>query len=124
MFAIFGLVALALASVGLYAVMAFSVSRRTSEVGIRMALGADSGRIIQLVVGQGLRPLSGGLVVGLVLGFGLSKALGTFLFNVKSLDPVTFVGVPTLLVAVSLVALLVPAGRASRIAPVAALREE
>ena len=124
MFAIFGLVALALASVGLYAVMAFSVSRRKAEVGIRMALGAQKGRIIRLVVGQGLRPLAGGLVVGLFLGFGLSKALGTFLFNVKPLDALTFLGVPTLLVAVSLVALLVPAGRASRIAPVAALREE
>jgi predicted permease len=124
MFAIFGVVALILASVGLYAVMAFSVSRRKTEVGIRMALGAQQGRIIRMVVGQGSRPLAGGLAVGLVLAFLLAKALGAFLFNVGALDPVTYIGVPVLLVAVSLVALIIPAGRASRIAPVAALREE
>jgi len=124
MFAIFGIVALILASVGLYAVMAFSVSRRKTEVGIRMALGAHQGRIIRLVVGQGSRPLAGGIAVGMVLAFLLARALTSFLFNVGALDPVTYVGVPVLLVLVSLVALLVPAARASRIAPVAALRED
>jgi putative ABC transport system permease protein len=124
MFAIFGVVALILASVGLYAVMSFSVSRRKTEVGIRMALGAQRGKIIRLIVGQGSRPLAGGLAVGLVLAFLLAKALGAFLFNVGTLDPLTYVGVPVLLTIVSLVALMVPAGRASRITPVAALRED
>jgi putative ABC transport system permease protein len=124
MFAIFGLVALVLASVGLYAVMAFSVSRRKTEVGIRMALGAHQGRILRLVLGQGARPLGGGLAVGVILAVLLGKALGAFLFNVGPFDATTFVGVPTLLVAVSILALMVPAGRASRISPVAALRED
>ena len=124
MFSVFGIVALILASVGLYAVMAFSVSRRKTEVGIRMALGAHQGRIIRLVLGQGARPLVAGLTVGVLLAVLLGQALGTFLFNVGSFDPVTFVGVPALLVVVSVLALLVPAMRASRIAPVAALREE
>jgi predicted permease len=124
MFAIFGIVALILASVGLYAVMAFSVSRRKTEVGIRMALGAHQGRIVRLILTQGSRPLAAGLLVGVVLAGLLGKALATFLYNVESLDPITFAGVPALLVVVSLAALLVPAGRASRIAPVAALREE
>jgi putative ABC transport system permease protein len=124
MFATFGIVALILASVGLYAVMAFSVSRRKTEVGIRMALGAHRGRIVRLVLSQGARPLVGGLAVGMLLAFGLGKALATFLFNVGSLDPVTFIGVPMLMVVVSVLALIVPAGRASRVPPVAALREE
>ena len=124
MFTIFGIVALILASIGLYAVMAFSVRRRTAEVGIRMALGADGGKIIRLILKQGTVPLSVGLMVGLVLAVGLGQALSTFLFDVSAMDPLTFVGIPIVLVLVSLVALLVPAKRAAGIAPVIALREE
>ena len=124
MFLIFGAVALILASIGLYAVMAFSVSRRTTEVGIRMALGADQRRIIRLVLGQGAKPLGAGLVVGIALAFLLGNSLAAFLFNVSTVDPATFVGIPLMLVALSLLALLIPAIRASRIAPAAALRKE
>ena len=124
MFTIFGIVALILASIGLYAVMAFSVRRRTAEVGIRMALGADGGKIIGLILKQGTVPLGIGLMVGLVLAIGLGQALSTFLFDVSAMDPLTFVGIPIVLVLVSLVALLVPANRAAGIAPVIALREE
>jgi predicted permease len=124
MFMVFGVVALILASIGLYAVMAFSVIRRTTEVGIRMALGANQRRIIRLILAQGGRPVGVGLVVGLLLALGLGKALSTFLYDVSALDPVTFVGIPSLLVVVSLLALMLPATRASRIAPGTALREE
>jgi putative ABC transport system permease protein len=124
MFAIFGVVALLLASIGLYAVMAFSVGRRTAEVGIRMALGANSGSIVRLILRQSMWPLGAGIVLGLGLAALLGQALSSFLFNVNALDPMTFVGIPLLLLAVSLAALLIPANRAARIAPVVALREE
>ncbi len=124
MFVTFGIVALLLASLGLYAVMAFSVSRRTAEVGIRMALGADAGRIIRLVLSQGARPVAIGVAIGLVLAVFLGKALSTILFNVSAVDPFTFVAIPILLTVVSGVALFVPANRASRVAPVIALRAE
>ncbi len=124
MFVTFGIVALLLASLGLYAVMAFSVSRRTAEVGIRMALGADAGRIIRLVLSQGARPVAIGVAIGLVLAVFLGKALSTILFNVSAVDPFTFVAIPILLTVVSGVALFVPANRASRVPPVIALRAE
>jgi ABC-type antimicrobial peptide transport system permease subunit len=124
MFSTFGAVALVLASIGLYAVMAFSVSRRTAEVGIRMALGAGGGRIIRLFLQQGARPLGIGIVIGLVLAWFLGRALATVLFRVGAFDPLTFVAIPVLLVGVSLLALLVPARRAASVAPVTALRAE
>ena len=118
------MVALLLASIGLYAVMAFSVGRRTAEMGIRMALGANSGSIVRLILRQGIWPLGVGIVLGLGMAVLLGQALSSFLFNVSAMDPVTFVGIPLLLTAVSLAALLIPANRAARIAPVGALREE
>jgi putative ABC transport system permease protein len=124
MFSIFGVVALLLASVGLYAVMAFSVSRRQTEVGVRMAMGAEPSSIIKLILIQGSKPLGVGIVVGLGLAVLLGLALSNQLYGVTPTDPLTFGGVPILLVLVSLAALLIPAGRASRIAPVAALWEE
>jgi predicted permease len=124
MFTIFGVVALILASIGLYAVMAFSVSRRTSEVGIRMALGADGRKILGLILGQGSRPVALGIVVGLGLALLLGRALATFLYNVSPRDPMAFLGIPVLLVLVSVAALLVPAYRAAGIPPVTALRDE
>lgn len=124
MFIVFGVVALILASIGLYAVMAFSVSRRVVEVGIRMALGADSRRIVNLILKQGAIPVGIGLVVGLGLAVLLGQALSSFLFQVSVVDPLTFIGIPALLVVVSMVALLVPANRAARVTPVVALRAE
>jgi putative ABC transport system permease protein len=124
MFSIFGVVALLLASVGLYAVMAFSVSRRQTEVGVRMAMGAEPGRIIQLILLQGSKPLGAGIVVGLGLAVLLGMALSSQLYGVTATDPLTFSAVPLLLALVSLAALLIPANRASRITPVVALREE
>ena len=89
-----------------------------------MALGADGGRIIRLILKQGTVPLGIGLVVGLMLALGLGQALSAFLFDVSPMDPLTFIGIPIVLVLVSLIALLVPAKRAAGVAPVIALREE
>jgi len=124
MFSIFGVVALGLASVGLYAVMAFSVARRQTEVGVRMAMGAEPRAIVRLILTQGSKPLALGIAVGVGLAFPLGKALSSTLYGVSAADPLTFVGIPVLLALVSLAALLVPARRASRIAPVVALRED
>ncbi len=124
MFTVFGIAALVLASLGLYAVMAFSVSRRTSEVGIRMALGANDGKIVRLVLQQGARPVAIGIGVGLGLAVLLGKALSTVLFQVSATDPLTFSVIPLMLAVVSMVAVFVPARRAARVDPVVALRAE
>ncbi len=124
MFSIFGVVALVLAATGLYAVMSFSVSSRRTEVGVRMALGAEPAGIVRMILIQGSRPLAAGILVGLILAVLLGKALESQLFGVTATDPGTFGGVPLLLALVSLTALLLPALRASRVAPVVALRDD
>jgi predicted permease len=124
MFMIFGFVALFLASVGLYAVMAFSVSRRTREVGIRMALGAQSGDVVRMVFGQGLLQLGVGMVAGLALATGISQLLRIILFQVQPRDPLIFGGVAATLIGVGLLACFLPARRATRVDPLVALRAE
>ncbi|MBI3886394.1 MAG: ABC transporter permease [Opitutae bacterium] len=128
MFAIFGAVAIVLASVGLYGVTSFSVNQRTQEFGIRMALGADTGKILGLVLRQG----SWQIGLGLALGLGLTLLIGVlgrqgiqnFLFGISSTDPLTYAAVGLLLAAVSLFATFVPARRATRVDPMVALRAE
>jgi putative ABC transport system permease protein len=124
MFMIFGVLALFLASVGLYAVMAFSVGRRTREVGIRMALGADRGKVVRMVFGQGLAQLGVGMTVGLALALGVSQLLSIMLFDVQPRDPLVYGGVVGVLVLSGLMACLVPARRATRVDPLVALRAE
>ncbi len=124
MFMIFGGVALFLASVGLYAVMSFSVSRRTREVGIRMALGAQRGDVIGLILGQGAWQLGVGMTVGIALALGISQLLTVILFQVQPHDPVIFGGVIAILVAIGVVACVVPAKRATRVDPLVALRSD
>ncbi len=124
MFMIFGFVALFLASVGLYAVMAFSVSRRTREVGIRMALGAQSRDVVRMIFGQGLLQLGIGMTAGLALATGISQLLKIILFQVQPRDPAIFGGVAVTLVAVGLLACFLPARRATRVDPLVALRSE
>lgn len=124
LFIIFGFVALFLASVGLYAVMSFSVSRRTREMGIRMALGARRGDVVRMILGQGALQLSVGMAVGLALAFAISNLLRSILLQVDARDPLIFGGVAGVLVLVGLVACVVPARRATRIDPVVALRAE
>ena len=124
MFMIFGFVALFLASVGLYAVMSFSVSRRTREVGIRMALGAQGRHVVRMIFGQGLLQLTVGTALGLGLAFAISSVMSVVLFQVQPHDPVIFGGVAAVLVAVGLLACLIPARRATLVDPLVALRSD
>jgi putative ABC transport system permease protein len=121
---IFGGVALVLAGIGIYGLMAYSVEQRTQEMGIRMALGADRGVIRKLVVWHGMRLALVGVVLGIGAAFGLTRFLASFLFGVKTWDPIVFVAVPLILTGVALLAVWLPATRASKLNPMVALRVE
>jgi ABC-type antimicrobial peptide transport system permease subunit len=121
---IFGGIALALAAIGIYALMAYTVEQRTQEIGIRMALGADRAAIRSLVVWQGMKLAIAGMALGVGAAFGLTRLIASFLFGVKTWDPVVFVAVPLILAVVALVAVWLPAARASRLDPNQALRAE
>jgi putative ABC transport system permease protein len=121
---IFGCSALLLAAIGIYGLMAYSVAERAQEIGVRLALGADSSRIRNMVVFQGLRPVLAGVVCGLAAAFGLTRVIASFLFGVRPWDPLVFLVVPITLVVVALVAVWLPAMRASRVDPIHALRYE
>lgn len=124
MFMIFGLIALFLASVGLYAVMSFSVSRRVREVGIRMALGAQGGDVVRLIFGQGAWQLGIGLTLGLLLASTVANLMKVILFDVQPRDPSTFFGVAIVLATSGLAACMIPARRATRVDPLTALRTD
>jgi ABC-type antimicrobial peptide transport system permease subunit len=124
MFMIFGIIALFLAGIGLYAVMAFSVSRRTREVGIRMALGAKTRDVVRLIFGQGMLQLTIGLSVGMALAYGVSRLITFILFDVQPRDPMIFGGVAAVLAAAGLLACLMPAIRATSVDPNIALRAD
>jgi len=124
MFVIFGGIALFLASVGLYAVMSFSVSRRIREVGIRMALGAQARDVVAMIFRQGIVQLAVGMALGLALAFGIARLLGVILFQVQPRDPVIFSGVAAVLIGVGMLACLVPARRATLVNPLVALRAD
>jgi len=104
--------------------MAYSVQQRTQEMGIRMALGADRSAIRKLVVWHGMRLAIVGVILGIAAAFGLTRLIASFLFGVKSWDPVVFVAVPVILAAVALLAVWLPATRASKLDPMQALRVE
>jgi predicted permease len=121
---LFAAVATLLASLGIYGVVAYSVGQRTNEMGIRLALGAPTGQIARMVLSQGLRPVAAGLTVGVVASLALGRVLGSLLFGVGAGDPLTIVGVVAVVGGVALLATWLPARRATRIDPVAALRYE
>jgi putative ABC transport system permease protein len=121
---VFSLVALVIATIGIYAVMAYNVTQRTGEIGIRMALGASRGNVLRLVFLQGGRFVAVGLVVGLASSLVLTRFLGSMLFGVSAHDPLTFLGLAVLLSVVAAVACLVPARRATKVDPIVALRAE
>jgi len=122
LFIAFGVAALFLASLGLYGVIAFSVSRRVQEMGIRMALGADAGRVIGLVLREGTVQIAVGLAIGLALALATSGVLATMIFDVQPRDPVVFGMIVGIIVLVGLFASFVPAHRATRVEPVEALK--
>jgi len=116
--------ALLLASIGLYGVMAFVVTQRTHEIGIRVALGARPQQVIRVFLVQGLKTTIVGVVFGLAAGAAISRLLAALLIDISALDPVAFLGVTVLHAVVVLLAILIPARRATKVDPLVALRYE
>jgi putative ABC transport system permease protein len=120
MLSLFAGVALLLAAVGIYSVMAFAVTQRTHEIGIRMALGAQSIDVLKLVVAEGVALAASGVAIGLLASFALTRLMKTLLFGVSATDPLTFTSIALLLTVVALLACYIPARRAARVAPMIA----
>ncbi len=120
----FGVVALIMAAVGIYGVISYSVSQRTKEIGIRMALGQEAWQIRNLVVGQGLRLVVISLAIGLAAAYVLATTVSGLLYDVNPRDPATFGGMAAFLLVVSLIGCLVPARRATAVNPLSALKAE
>jgi putative ABC transport system permease protein len=121
---VFALLALSLAAVGIYGLMSYAVEQRTQEIGIRMALGANQGKIMQMVLGQSMRLAAIGAVIGLAAAYGVAKLVGGLLFGIKANDPIMYSAVVVILAAVALLAAFIPARRATRVDPILALRQE
>jgi putative ABC transport system permease protein len=120
----FAALALVLAMVGVYGVVAYSVSQRTHEIGIRMALGAEKGKVLRMIVGHGATLAGAGIALGLAGSYAATRVLGSMLYGVTAHDAATFIAVPVVLLAVCLAASYVPARRAARVDPMVALRHE
>lgn len=120
----FAAVALLIAAIGIYGVLAYSVSLRTREIGLRMALGATPRGVLKLVVGEGMVVVMIGVGIGLVGGLAIGRVVSSLVFGVTVHDPATFAGVATILAVVALAACVIPARRAARVNPMIALRHE
>jgi ABC-type antimicrobial peptide transport system permease subunit len=124
LFGLFAALALALATMGIYGVLAYDVAQRTREIGIRLALGADGNAVLRLVVGQGIRLAALGILLGLIGALALTRLMSGMIYGVSSTDPSTFFAVATLLGLVAVAACYIPARRAMRVDPMVALRYE
>jgi len=122
--AVFAGLALLLAAIGIYSVLAYSVKRRVREIGIRMALGAQIGDVLRLIVIEGMRPTLIGVAIGLAGALALGRVLANLIYGVKPTDPITFGAVSVLLAGVGLFASVIPAYRATRVEPMKTLRDE
>jgi len=120
----FGLLALVLACVGLYGLLSYEVSRRTREIGIRLALGAQRERVLKLVLGQGIGLAIAGAALGIAVALGVMRYLASMLYDVPANDPITMIAVAGLLTLVAVAACYIPARRAMRVDPIVALRYE
>ncbi len=124
LFIAFAVFALLMAGIGIYGVMAYTVSQRRQEIGLRMALGAEAGTVRRMIVTQGVRIVAAGILVGMLGAFGISRLLSSLVVGISATDPLTFIGVPMVLAAVALAANLIPAGKATQMNPADTLRAD
>jgi len=120
----FAAVALVLAAVGIYGVISYAVSRRTHEIGVRMALGASPATVVRLIIGQGMRVVGAGVITGLAGALLATRLMTSVVYGVRVTDPLTYVGVAALLTGVAMLASYIPARRATRIDPLIAMRSD
>src|SRR5262249_24764172 len=119
-----GVLALFLAAIGIYSVLSYTVRRRVQEIGIRLALGAKLGDVLRMVVMEGMKPVVFGVGLGIAGAFALGRLLASLIFSMRTTDPATFLAAAALLALISLIACVIPAYRATRVDPIAALRYE